>query len=71
MTKLAYAIAEIPHVAPIGRSKLFEEIAAGRLRVRRVGRRTIVLAKDLEEYLSLLPTSLDAVTPSEAAEDEL
>ena len=39
----------------IGRTKTYEEIKSGRLRVRKVGRRTIVTADDAEEWLSTLP----------------
>jgi hypothetical protein len=39
----------------IGRTKTYEEINAGRLKARKVGRRTIITAEDAEEWLSLLP----------------
>jgi hypothetical protein len=56
MVKLAYSIDEIPAVASIGRTKVFAEIGSGRLKARKIGRRTVVLADDLAEYLAALPS---------------
>ena len=39
----------------IGRTSAYTEIRAGRLKVRKVGRRTIITADDAEEWLSRLP----------------
>ncbi|MGB4777437.1 hypothetical protein [Microbacterium sp.] len=36
----------------IGRSKLFEEIAAGRLRAVKIGRRTFIAHAELERYVA-------------------
>lgn len=46
-----------------GRTILYEEINAGRLRARKIGRRTIILREDREAWLSALPT----FEPAEAA----
>ena len=43
----------------VGKSTLWEEIRAGRLRAVRLGGRTLLLAEDRERYLRSLP----AVTP--------
>jgi hypothetical protein len=40
----------------IGRTSTYTEIKAGRLKVRKIGRRTIITADDAEEWLSRLPT---------------
>jgi hypothetical protein len=53
--KYAYRIDELGDVLPLGRTKAWEEIAAGRLKARKIGRRTVVLAKDLRDYLASLP----------------
>jgi hypothetical protein len=45
LEKLAYAVNEINEVVPLGRTKAFSEIAAGRLKAHKIGRRTIVLAE--------------------------
>jgi hypothetical protein len=53
--KLAYSIDEFAARAGLGRTKIYEEISAGRLVVRRVGRRRIILAGDGASYLESLP----------------
>jgi hypothetical protein len=52
-TPLAYSIDELP----IGRTKAYAEIAAGRLRAVKSGQRTLILADDLRDYLASLPTA--------------
>ena len=54
--KFAYSIAELPELVSLGRSHIYEEIRAGRLRTIKAGRRTLVLAQDLREWLLLLAT---------------
>lgn len=53
--KQAYTIKEACHEIGMGRTKLYQEIAAGRLVVRKANKRTIVLAEDLKCYLTSLP----------------
>ena len=55
MTKAAYSIKEAMSEIGIGRTKLYEEIAAGRLTPRKIGTKTIILAEDLTRYLNALP----------------
>jgi excisionase family DNA binding protein len=55
--KLAYAVDEINEVVPLGRTKTFSEIAAGRLKAHKIGRRTVILAADLHQYLAGLPAA--------------
>jgi excisionase family DNA binding protein len=59
--KLAYAIADLPELVSLGRSHLYEEIRAGRLRTVKAGRRTLVLAEDLRAWLLSLDGSVDSV----------
>ena len=40
----------------LGRTKTFEEIRAGRLRARKIGRRTLIAEDDAEEWLRQLPS---------------
>ncbi len=54
--KLAYTIPELVHDSGAGRSKIYEEIAAGRLKVRKLGKRTLVLHDDVTSWLQALPT---------------
>ena len=53
--KVAYSISELPKITGFGRSKIYQEISAGRLVARKVGTRTIILASDLNDYLKCLP----------------
>ena len=56
LQKLAYSINETLAVVPFSRAYLYQQIAAGRLRVRKSGRRTIVMADDLRQWLDSLET---------------
>jgi hypothetical protein len=60
MDKLAYDISDLKSVAGVGRTRAFEDIKAGRLKARKNGRRTLVLALDLNEYLAALPDASGA-----------
>jgi len=51
----AYTIPEFGADHGIGRSLVYEEIASGRLKCRKVGRRTIILAKDAAAWRDALP----------------
>ena len=55
MDKLAHSPEESAQILGICRTKIFQEIRAGRLRARKVGKRTILLADDLREYARNLP----------------
>ena len=55
MPKQAYTVNEIMKEIGIGRSKLYSEIKAGKLTPRKIGKKTIFLAPDVEEYLQSLP----------------
>ncbi len=52
---LSYSIAEVVKASGVCRTVLYEEIKAGRLRARKLGRRTLILADDLQSWLSALP----------------
>lgn len=55
--KLAYSIAEFAQMTGVGRSLLYEEITKGNLRVRKAGRRTLILQEDGQAWLSKLPVA--------------
>lgn len=50
-TKLAYSISEAAHAISIGRSKLYELIAEGRVETRKIGKRTVIPAASLHRLL--------------------
>lgn len=54
---LAYSVEEAAAAAGLSRSQLYIELDAGRLRGRKVGRRRLILADDLAEWLAALPAS--------------
>jgi Helix-turn-helix domain len=60
MNKLAYSIPDLRDVVGLSKTKAFEEIASGKLRARKIGRRTVVLAEDLVDYLESLPESVQS-----------
>ena len=51
----AYDISDVVRKGPVGRTKIYEEINAGRLTARKMGKRTIILREDFEEWLRNLP----------------
>jgi len=53
--RLAYSVEEVLSLLPFGRKKFYEEARAGRLKVRKCGKVTLVLADELREYLQSLP----------------
>jgi excisionase family DNA binding protein len=48
---LAVPIPEAARLGGVGRSTIYAEISKGNLKVRKVGRRTIVTMSDLREWL--------------------
>lgn len=50
--KFAFTIAEACHAVGIGRSKLYELIAQGRLQTRKIGSRTLIPAESLRALIS-------------------
>lgn len=55
LPKLAYSIGELAASGPVGRSTIYNAIAAARLRARKIGRRTIVLDEDWRAFLTDAP----------------
>jgi hypothetical protein len=54
---VGFTIAETCAAGGFGRTKAYEAIAAGRLKARKLGRRTIILSDDLRDFLQALPTA--------------
>ncbi len=57
-TTVASSIIETAREVGVGRSRLYEEIAAGRLKARKVGARTIILHADRDKWLANLPEAV-------------
>ncbi|MXO55791.1 helix-turn-helix domain-containing protein [Pontixanthobacter gangjinensis] len=49
--KLGYSIREACHATSLGRTTIFAHIASGRLRVTRIGGRTIIPAESLRKLI--------------------
>jgi excisionase family DNA binding protein len=49
--RISCTVDEACSATGIGRAKLYEEIAAGRVEIRKVGRRTLVLIPSLERLV--------------------
>lgn len=60
MERIAYSIDEVVELTGIGRTRLYEVIAAGDLRTKKLGRRTLVLASDLGTWINSLPDGEEA-----------
>ena len=60
MTKSAYTINEAVNEIGIGRTKLYAEIKDGKIQIRKIGRKSIILADELLKYLNSLPSSEEA-----------
>jgi excisionase family DNA binding protein len=53
--RLAYPIDEFADAVGIGRSKLYAEIRAGKLKAKKLGSRTLITATEAQAYLDALP----------------
>jgi excisionase family DNA binding protein len=58
--RLAYSIIEAAKAVGISRSSIYVEIAEGRLRVRKIGRRSVVFDADLKAWMTALPVKTSA-----------
>ncbi|EXL06670.1 helix-turn-helix domain-containing protein [Aquamicrobium defluvii] len=52
---VAYSVADAARVSGMGRSTVYNAISAGELKARKLGKRTVVLRTDLEEWLAGAP----------------
>lgn len=55
--KLAVSVEEAAKAAGVGRTCIFMEMRSGRLKGRKIGRRTVITIDDLNRWLTALPYS--------------
>lgn len=55
--RLSYTIPQLVMNTGVGRSTLYGEISAGRLRIKKVGKRSIILRGDALAWLEALPAA--------------
>lgn len=60
----AFTLIEFLTWARIGRTKAYEEIDAGRLKIRKLGRKTLILRTDAEAWLENLPSAVADPVPT-------
>lgn len=65
--KLARSIPEFCRATDVGRSKIYEEIKAGRLKAKKFGSRTIIIDEDGRAWLEALPEAVPSEKDSPAA----
>lgn len=58
--KLLVGIAEAARMMGLGRSSLYNEIGAGRLKVRKAGKRSLIAVADIEAWCQNLPDGRDS-----------
>ena len=63
----AYSIGEFAHSFNMSRSSVYAEIRAGRLKVAKIGARTIITRKRARDYQELLEREAESAQAREAA----
>jgi hypothetical protein len=61
LPKLAYTVPELQKATGLGRTIIYDEVKAGRLRLTKVGRRSVVRDQDARAWLSSLALEPRAV----------
>lgn len=54
-SRVAYAVNDLVDALGIGRTKIYTEIASGRLKAKKLGSRTLIPAESVRAYLAQLP----------------
>ena len=60
MEKLFVTVSEACHALAVGRSKFYELVGAGKIPVRKLGKRTLIAVADLQHFADSLPSSTGA-----------
>ncbi len=62
MTQLSLSVEEVCAATGLGRTKIYQLANSGKLKARKIGKRTIVLKNDLEAFLN----GLESYAPEKA-----
>jgi len=54
--QMSYTLDEAVKLTGLGKTRLYEELKAGRLKAVKIGRRTLVPHSNLQEWLKSLPS---------------
>jgi hypothetical protein len=63
-SKGAFTLEEFLAWAAIARSKFYQEVNAGRIRMRKIGRKSVITFPDALEWLTSLPEFGEVKSPS-------
>lgn len=55
LQKLGFTMEEAAALSAIGRTRIYAAVRDGKLKARKFGRRTVILATDLQAFLESLP----------------
>lgn len=58
-----FSVKGVIQATGLSRSFIYEEIQSGRLPVRKAGRRTLILEKEVEKWLMALPPAVPSGKP--------
>jgi hypothetical protein len=67
LPELAYTIAALCQASGIGRTKIYDDLKAGRLHARKHGKRTLILADEARRWLESLPAQSSRQQTAEVA----
>lgn len=61
--KIALSVSEVTEVAPLGKTLVYDSIRSGRLKAKRLGRKTLVMVDDLRDFLEGSDDAVDSRDP--------
>ena len=61
--KIALSVSEVTKVTPLGKTLVYDNIRSGRLKAKRLGRKTLVMVDDLRDFLEGSDNAVDMSDP--------
>ena len=59
MKPVAYSVSDVLKMVGISRTTFYQLVKTGKIKVRKVGNRSLILSRDLEEWIESLPALHD------------